>query len=67
MKLLSTVGGPVKNLWREQISDQVEVLGQLSEGQKPFESTFFHTVKLQKPQITDFFQILSHLAQKCFP
>ena len=67
-RLLSTVGGgAVKNLWRERISDQVEVLGQLYDGQKPFESLFFHTVNLQKPQITAFFQILSHLAQKCFP
>ena len=68
MRLLSTVGGggPVKILWREQISDQEEVLGQLSGSQKQFVSTFFHSVNLQKPQITDFFQILAHLAQKCF-
>ena len=60
------VGAQVKNLRRDEMSNQGEVLDQLSKGQKPFESTFFHPVTLLKAQITDYIDILSDLAKKYF-
>ena len=59
-------GGAVETLCREQITDKVEVFDQLSEGQKAFGYTLFHTINLQKPKNIEFFQILSHLAEVCF-
>ena len=59
-------GGGGKEIAPRKNSNRGELLDQLSEGQKAFESFFFHTVTLQKPQITEFLQILSHLAQTYF-
>ena len=64
---LFSSGVAVKNLCREQISNQGDVQDQLSGGQKALESTFVYTVTLLKPQVIEFFQILSRPAQKCFP
>ena len=47
-------------------AEQGDILHQLSGGQKAFQSTFFHTVCLQKLQISESFQNFSDLEQSIF-
>ena len=57
----ATVGVLVKYLCCWLFVEQGDNLRQLSGGQKAFQSTFFHTVCLQKLQISELFKNFSDL------
>ena len=61
-----TVGVGVMNLCLWVLSEQGDILQQLSKGQRVFQPTFLYTVCLQKLQICDFCQKFSNLEQKSF-
>ena len=61
-----TVGVLVKNLCCWLFVEQGDILRQLSGGQKGFQSTFFHSVCLQKLQVSESFQNFSDLEQSIF-
>ena len=60
------VGVMVKNLCRWLFTEQGDILHQLPGGQKAFQSTFVHTVRLTILQISELFKNFSDLEQSSF-